>query len=226
VVLPLEVRTTPELQVAYAVCRSVEVREVRADVILEVLRLVEEVRSSLDEELVRRDKILSLYRSFLERRLGGITDVKVYPELLLKRVLSGRSFPQYNSVVDLVNAVSLVTRLAMSVLDLRKLTPPLRMVYLDRDTSVGDAKGRVMKLRRGVPVLVDSRGRVLYVYPYKVTGEAYVDPNTRDVIVLSYGAPGIPLTTLIGGIAKVVEYLLNYDHSVSCSSVWTSLQGP
>jgi DNA/RNA-binding domain of Phe-tRNA-synthetase-like protein len=222
VVPPLEVHSVPELQIAYAVCRGVEVKEVRADVVLEVLKLVEKTLSSLDEELLRRDKILSLYRSFIERRLGGVVDIRIYPELLLRRVLSGRPFPQNNSVVDLVNAVSLVTRLAMSVLDLHKLTPPLRMVYLDKETSVWDAKGKVVRLRKGSLVLVDSQGRVLYIYPYKVTGEACVDLNTRDVVVLSYGAPGIPKTTLVDGVAKVVEHLLNYDHSISCTSVWTS----
>jgi len=217
--LSLQVRSVPEVPLAYAVCRGVEVREVRADVLLEVLKLVEGLRSSLDEELIRRDRVLLLYRSFIERWVGATGNIKVYPELLLRRILSGRSLPRYNSVVDLVNAVSLVTRVAMSVLDLHKLVPPLEMVYLDRELSVEDARGRAMRLRKGLLVLVDSRGRVLYVYPYKVTGEAYVDLSTRDLVILSYGAPGLPTTTLVSSVVKAVESLLSYDHSANCSEV-------
>ncbi len=217
--LSLQVRSVPEVPLAYAVCRGVEVREVRADVLLEVLKLVEGLRSSLDEELIRKDRVLLLYRSFIERWVGATGDIKVYPELLLRRILSGRSFPRYNSVVDLVNAVSLVTRVAMSVLDLHKLVPPLEMVYLDRELSVEDARGRAMRLCKGLLVLVDSRGRVLYVYPHKVTGEAYVDLSTRDLVILSYGAPGLPTTTLVSSVVKAVESLLSYDHSANCSEV-------
>jgi len=215
----LEVRSVPEVPLAYAVCRDVEVREVRADVLLEVLKLVEGLKSSLDEELIRRDRVILLYRSFIEKWVSATGKIKVYPELLLRRVLSGRSFPYYNSVVDLVNAVSLVTRVAMSVLDLRKLVPPLEMVYLDRELSVEDVRGRPMRLRRGFLVLVDGRGRVLYVYPYRVTREAYVDLSTRDLIILSYGAPGLPITTLVSSVVKAVESLLSYDHSASCNEV-------
>jgi len=226
VMLSLEVRSVPEVPVAYTTCRGVEVREVRADVTLEVLRIVEEVRSSLDEELIKRDKILLLYRSFIEKWVGSARDVKVYPELLLRRILSGRSFPHYNSVVDLVNAVSLATRVALSVLDLRKFVPPLEMVYLDRELFVEDARGRAMKLRKGLLVLVDGRGKVLYVYPYKVTREAYVDLNTKDLVVLSYGAPGIPTTTLVSSVAKVVGNLLSYDHYASCDEIKTAPHSP
>ena len=204
----------PEIPVVYSLC--IDVQGARADLAFEARRLVERVvRMSADPEALRRDPVISGYRSFLETRVGS--GLRVYPEVLIREAISGRSSRYGNPVVDIVIAVSMCTGIAMSPLDADRVVAPLRLLYLAAQTVLKDFRGREIRIPRGSAVLVDASNRVLYVYPYKLTDAAPITAETRRVLIVGYGAPSIPITLVEQSVRRVVDYLESFIRGASCS---------
>lgn len=207
----------PEVPVVYSVCNNIETRGIRVDLDFELRRLVEDVRRSTDLETLKRNPVISGYKSFLVKRVG--VDPRVYPDILIRRVISGRTLPRYNPIMDIVNAVSLLTGIAMSPVDADRVVTPLSLIYLTTDNALRNFEGKEMRVRKGTVVLVDSLNRVIYVYPYKLTNIAPVTAETKRAVIIGYGAPSIPLILVVDSVKRVLGYFENFIRGVSCSQL-------
>lgn len=205
----------PEVPVAYAVCRNLEVGALRADILYEVKGIAAYVRRSSDMSTLTADPIISKYRLFVERLRKG-SSIRVYPETLIKGLLSTGRFPRYNTILDLVNAVSMLTRVPISSVDIDRASPPLRLTYLPRDTTIRDFRGRRMYVARDTIVLADGADRIVYVFPYKTTDVAPVTTTTRNAVFIGYGAPGVPMRLVTSSIKTIVTYVENFIRGASC----------
>lgn len=191
-----------------------EVKALRADILFEIRNAVESVKKSTFS--LGSDPVISKYRAFVES-IGGRSSIKVYPEELLKKALSTGRIPYYNTVVDLVNLATLLTRIPISAVDADTVALPLRLTYLTRDIHTKDFRGRELRVTSGSIVLEDQVGRVVYVYPYRVTEAASVKLNTKNSILIGYGAPGVPTSMVVSSIRLVKKYIENYMYGVRCS---------
>ncbi len=210
------VRGLPDVPVVYSVCRDLEVAALRADVLFEVRSIVERVRSSTDASTLDRDPVVSKYRA-LAGRSGSRPAAGVYPEVLVRGILMRGKLPRYNSVLDLVNAVSAMTRVPISPIDASRVVLPLKLAYLTRDATVRYSGGREVYVRRGAIVLEDGLGRIVYVLPYRNTDVAPVTTTTRSVVFVGYGAPGVPLNLVESSVKTVVAYIESFFRGASCS---------
>lgn len=208
----------PSVPVAYSVCYDVEIRPVRADVLFEVRSTAASVRKSTAALSAYGDPVVSRYRAFIE----GIgyespSRIKISSEELLKKALSTGKIPLHNTVVDLVNVASLLTRIPMCVFDFDRVAPPLKLTHLTRELLVRDSRGRELRIPKGAIVLEDRVGRAVYVYPHGVTDVASVTLSTRNVIIVSYGAPGVPSSLVVSSTRLAKKYVESYIHGAQCT---------
>ncbi len=207
-----------EVPVAYSVCRNLVVKTVQVDVLIEVRSIAMSVRRSTDTLALSKDPIISKYRPFARKYRKKLA-IGVYPEILVKRILSTGRVPRYNSVLDVVNAISALTRVPISSIDIDRIEFPLRLVYSTRDTTVRDFRGRNVHVTRGTIVLEEGSGRVVYIFPYVTTDVAVVNMNTKNAIFIGYGAPGVPLNLVASSIKMVTTHIENYTRGSSCSQL-------
>lgn len=205
----------PEVPVVYSVCRDLEVGALRADILYEVKGIASYVRRSSDISTLAADPIISKYRPFTERHRRGSL-IRVYPEVLVKGLLSTGRLPRCNTIVDIANAVSMLTRVPISSVDIDRASPPFQLAYLPRDIIIRDFRGRRMYVAKETIVLVDGAGRIVYVFPYKTTDVAPVTTTTRNAVFIGYGAPGVPLHLITSSIKAVVSYVESFVRGASC----------
>lgn len=214
----IRIITIPEVPIAYVVCRNVETSEHHVGLLFEVRRIVSMVVSSTDLESLNNDPILSKYKSFAGFRRGS-SELDTYPEVLIRRVLFGGGLPRRNPIIDISNAVSMLTKIPMTPIDVDRAGQVLKITRILKRESVSDLDERSVVLPRGTIVLVDSQGRVIYVYPYKLTNVAPANTKTRNVAFIGYGAPGVPLPLITSSVRILINYVANNVRGVECGEI-------
>ncbi len=154
------------------------------------------VRSSYDLETLKDLPAIRAYRDFFWR--VGIDPTKVRPasEALLRRVLQGKDIPRINTLVDSYNIASVESQVPLAVFDASKVTGDMVMrkaMAGERFLGIGMKEPDTLS---GKEVVVEDHGSLIAVYPYRDADLSKVTLETRDVLVLVCGVPGIELGRL------------------------------
>lgn len=217
----IRIITIPEVPVAYAVCRNVKTLEQHVGLLFEVRRIVNMVISSTDLEHLNTDPIISKYKLLVG--LGrGRSQLNIYPEVLIRRVLFSGDFPRRNPIIDLSNAISMLTKIPITPIDIDKAGQTLKIVRILKKELLRDLDERTIVLPRGTIVLIDSQDRVIYVYPYKLTNIAPISNRTKNVAFIGYGAPGVPLPLVTSSVKMVINYIASHIRGVECDEIESS----
>ena len=177
-------------------------------------RYIEEIkkllRSKHKVETLKDHPIVRAYRNFFWRL--GIDPTKNRPasEALLRRILRGKGLPRVNNVVDAYNLASVETLVTMSAYDLSMVKPPLTVRFSREGEEVTLIGGRRRVLKGGELVLADKLG-VLCVYVHGDVERAKVTWETRDVLLVGYGAPGIGEELVAKALEKACEYVTRFS---------------
>ena len=168
----------------------------------EVEALRELVASRYTLEALRGDPVVRAYRSFYWRI--GIDPTKTRPsgEALVRRILRGR-FPRINPIVDAGNIASASTLVPIGLYDLDKARPPLTLRLSRGGEEFHPIGGKPEALPRGVPVLVDSRGVVMHLYPHRDSVHTAVGPSTTRILAVAAGVPGVADGLLVGALERL-----------------------
>ena len=172
----------------------------------EVERLLEELRSRYSLETLRLEPRVRALRDFYWRI--GVDPTKTRPssEALVRRALRGR-WPRVNPVVDAGNIASAKTLVPIGLYDLERARPPL-VLRLSRGGEVfRPIGGGEEVLPGGLPVLVDAGGRVLHLFPHRDSRDTMVRPETRCVLVLAAGVPGLGEGLLVEAVRETQRLL-------------------
>jgi DNA/RNA-binding domain of Phe-tRNA-synthetase-like protein len=107
-------------------------------------------------------------------------------EALLRRILSGKGFPQVNSVVDVINLISVESRLPVGLYDLAHVQGAI----VFRSGRAGETYKGIGKYDlnlEGLPVFSDTEGP--HGSPTSDSERTMVTPSTRTVaaILVSFG---------------------------------------
>lgn len=173
-------------------------------------RLVEEVRSMYTLESLREHPVVRAYRDFMWRL--GIDPTKTRPssEALVRRLLRRGRFPHINNVVDSGNFASVETLVPIGLYDMDRLAPPLTLRYARRGERFNPIGGEQEELGGGEVVLADADGRVLHIYPHRDSRETMIRGDTRRVLVVSAGVPGITRSLLMEAARLAASYIERY----------------
>ena len=153
---------------------------------------------------------LRAYRDFFWR--VGIDPTKVRPaaEALLRRVLQGKPLPRINTLVDAYNLASMEARVALAAFDRAHLRGDLRMRRgLGGESFLGIGMGAPVALT-GVEVVLEDADRLVAIYPYRDADAGRVTLETRDVLFLACGVPGVPPEALREAASLTSEYVTRF----------------
>jgi len=179
--------------------RSVKLKELDVAAVRTDERFREEVyavlrrRYTLDS--VKDDPTFRAYRDFYWKI--GIDPTKVRPssEALVRRILQGKELPSINPLVDTFNLVSALTGITFSAFDLDKISGAVRMSWSRAgERFVGIGTGEIELTGREL-VLRDDSGPIS-IYPYRDSERTKTSLQTRNVLLVLCGVPGLPFHKL------------------------------
>ncbi len=179
------------------IVEGVNVRERSSMLDEEIERIVNLVKERIGSlEALREHPYVKAYRSFLWRL--GIDPTKIRPssEALARRVLRGSPLPRINNIVDAGNASSLLHMVPIGLYDLDRLQPPVRLTLCREPCSFEPIGGKPRLLNPGTPVLVDSSGYVIHVYPHRDAQRTAINEGTRRLLAVSAGVAGVEESSL------------------------------
>jgi len=155
-----------------------------------------ELRKRYTLDSVKDDPIFRAYRDFYWRI--GIDPTKVRPssEALVRRILQGKGLPSINPLVDVFNLVSALTGITFSAFDLDRIVGTVRMTWSragERFVGIGTGE---MELTGRELVLRDDSGPIS-IYPYRDSERTKTSLETRNVLLVLCGVPGVPFHRLL-----------------------------
>jgi DNA/RNA-binding domain of Phe-tRNA-synthetase-like protein len=216
---PLEIRIAPGIRrlgayVLYMEVYGVRVEKGRIDVEERGRLIVEKVRSAYSLDTLRLNPIIRAYRDFMWRL--GIDPTKVRPssEALVRRILRTGSFPHVNNVVDSGNFASVETLVSLGLYDLDRIRGSLELRFASGGEVFNPIGRNSERLSGSEVVLVDDSGKVLHVYPYRDSRDTMIKDNTRNVLVVGAGVPGVPRNLVAEALEKTWGYLEAYAQAL------------
>ncbi|MDD4898179.1 MAG: phenylalanine--tRNA ligase beta subunit-related protein [Methanocellales archaeon] len=168
------------------------------------------VRERYSLEDLKDVNIFRAYRDFFWNI--GVDPTKVRPagEALIRRVLRGSSIPKINPIVDAYNLSSIETGIALAAFDESLIDGNLTMRFAEPgEMFTGIGMDEPMRLRGKEVVLSDSE-KLVAIYPYRDADSTKVTDETRDVILLSCGVPGIEDDLLEHAIITAIDYITRF----------------
>lgn len=157
-------------------------------------------------ETLKNDPIIKAYRKFYWRI--GIDPTKTRPssEALVRRLLRGR-FPKISPIVDAGNIASAKYLVPIGLYDLEKASVPLRLTVSQGGEIFYGIGGKDEVLEKGLPILVDSAGNVLHLYPHRDSRITMIRDTTTRLLALAAGVPGVSDDRLVETLRFLGELL-------------------
>lgn len=90
---------------------------------------------------------------------------------------------------------------------MRYLALPLKLRFSEGGEIFKPIGSEPEVLRDGIPILVDSRGLVVHLYPHRDCVDSMIREDTREVLILSAGVPGVPVRLVVRATERTAELL-------------------
>jgi len=204
-------RRFPELSICIGIINSVHVEKENEHIKQLKKAVYEEVRAKYNVETLKDNPTVRAYRDFYWRLDIDPTKTRPSGEALLRRVLHGDELPRISTVVDAYNLASMKTIIPISGFDRDRLNPPFQVRFAKNDEAfTGIGMNKPMVLADKMLVLADEK-QVLCIYPYRDLDYTKITEQTRNVLIVGYGASGITGKQL----GEAVETTLSYIKLVS-----------
>lgn len=158
--------------------------------------VIDEVKSKYSLDTLKDVSIFRAYRDFFWR--AGIDPTKVRPaaEALIRRILADKPIPTINTLVDAYNLASIKTGIALAAFDQARLRGTLLMRSAKPDEEFfGIGMNKPMRLNGGEIVVSDNE-KLIAVYPYRDADSSKVTEETKGLVLMVCGCPGIDEVSL------------------------------
>lgn len=196
--------------VAFTEVYSVKTEESN-QAIEEELRKVEEKYKNENAELLKDNPIIRAYRDFYWKI--GIDPTKIRPsgEALRRRVARNGKLPRINNVVDAGNISSTETLVPIGLYDINKISGNPRIV-LSKGNEVfyGIGKQEPEKISPKIPIMVDEENKVMHIYPHRDSVLTNITLDTKNVLVVAAGVPGVEKNLVIRAASLTAELLVKF----------------
>ena len=166
-----------------------------------------EVKTGHVVEALKDDPTVRAYRDFYWRL--GIDPTKTRPsgEALIRRVLNGNELPNISTVVDAYNLASMKTLVPISGFDGGRVSPPFQVRFARNDEAFkGIGMSAPMTLTDRLLVLADQN-QILCIYPYRDSDQTKIGMQTRNVMLVGYGASGVAEARLREAIETALSFI-------------------
>ncbi len=183
-----------------------------------ISEISKKVKDSYTLETIKDNEIIRKYRDFNWHYLK-IDPTKIRPsaEALIRRILRDKKIPQISNIVDVYNWVSIETLIPIGAYDFDVLKYPIIVRYSKENEQFVQLGGKVILLKGKEIILVDASNRVIFQYPYRDADFSKVTNKTKNLLLISYGVPGISIELLENSLKKF-NYVLEIISDTQFSS--------
>jgi DNA/RNA-binding domain of Phe-tRNA-synthetase-like protein len=197
----------PELAVCLGVVTNANVE--RSNEQIECLKKTayEKISAEHNIETLKDNSTVRAYRDLYWKLDVDPTKTRPSGEALLRRVLHGDRLPSISTAVDAYNLASMKAIIPISGFDGDLLSPPFRIRFAGNgETFVGIGMNKIALLTNKTIVSADEK-QVLSVYPYRDSDRTKITMQTRNMVVVSYGAPGIKERQLVDAVEMTLAHI-------------------
>ncbi|MEM0441234.1 MAG: phenylalanine--tRNA ligase beta subunit-related protein [Candidatus Caldarchaeum sp.] len=175
-----------------------------------VAEAVEYVRKAYVVEELAKNPLARAYRDFFWKISIDPTKTRPSAEALLRRVLQGKDFPRVNSLVDICNVVSMKRLIPVAAYDREKISGNLCLRFSrDGELFYGIGMDKPLNLT-GREVVIEDGDNIVSVYPHRDSEISKVTENTRNVVLMVWGVPGVENKYLEDALDEVVAKVQNF----------------
>ena len=179
---------------------SLELEAFKAKVFEETFK-----RWSLDE--LRENEVFRAYRDFFWKVKVDPTKTRPASEALVRRILRGNPLPTINTLVDAYNLASVITSIPFGAFDVDKMNgTPIMREAKSEEKFLGIGMDKPIQLSGGEAVIQDDN-RLIAVYPYRDADYSKVTTETRNLLLMTCGVPGIGMEQLNKAESVGVDYI-------------------
>jgi DNA/RNA-binding domain of Phe-tRNA-synthetase-like protein len=201
----------PELAICIGIINGINPEKDNSELYRLKRAVYKEVRAKYAVQGLKDNPAVRAYRDLYWKLDVDPTKTRPSGEALLRRVMHGNELPNISTVVDACNLASPKTVIPISGFDIDRVSPPFSVRFgRDNEIFVGIGMDKPMSLSGKTLVLADEK-RVLCIYPYRDSEYAKIGMQTRNAIIIGYGAPGIAENQL----KEAVETTLSFVKQVS-----------
>lgn len=202
----------PELRALVAFVHGVSVQRESTELEAFKQSVFEELRVKYTLDSIKNQPIFRAYRDFYWRI--GIDPTKTRPagEALLRRIVAGKNFPKINTLVDAYNMTSAKTGVAIGAFDYSKIRGSLLLRNANPgEKFLGIGMNKPETLGGNEPVVSDDE-KLIAIYPYRDSEETKITLDTKEVLLLICGVPGIGEEKLREAATLTVEFISKFCH--------------
>ncbi len=186
----------------------------------EIIKTVNTIRTRYSLDDLGNNPVIRALRQFYWRIEIDPTKKRPSSEALVRRILRGNDLPRINCIVDSGNLASLITLVPVGLYDLDKVPEPKRIML--RRALPGEVfepiGGKPIILKGGEPVMV-SGNIIMFLYPYRDSVKTMISSDTRRVLVVAAGVPGIDDEQIARTTNLVSEYITRFcGGRIACST--------
>ena len=177
---------------------------------------VEKVKEKWSSTQLIQDPIIRAYRDFFWKL--GIDPTKIRPsgEALIRRAIS-MGLPRISTIVDVMNIASSFTGIPLSCFDTKifgEKKPAMEVRFSTPEDLYYPHTGNPWQLS-GAEVVLVSEDKILCLYPYRDSKFALIKPDTRELICVAYGVPGIDNPSIA---VQTMLYILQTEVNINLFS--------
>jgi DNA/RNA-binding domain of Phe-tRNA-synthetase-like protein len=197
----------PELAICIGIVNNVHIEKENMQIQKLKKAVYEEVRAKHNIATLKDNPTVRAYRDFYWKLDIDPTKTRPSGEALLRRVLHGKELPRISTVVDAYNLASMKTIIPISGFDKNQLNPPFQIRFAKNgETFTGIGMNKPVTLTGKMLVLADEK-EILCIYPYRDSDHTKITEQTRNVLIVGYGAPEITDEQLKKAIETTTSYI-------------------
>ncbi len=174
----------------------------------EIRRVEFWVKRNFTLEELKNHPVIRAYRDFYWKIKIDPTKQRPSAEALIRRILRGKSIPRINCAVDAYNLASILTQISIGAYDYDRIVEPL-MLRWSRDGEEFWPIGGEKKTIRKQPVIADSK-KIINLYPHRDSELTKITNETRNILVIACGVPGIPNNKVVEASEMAAKYIAKY----------------
>ncbi len=198
--------------VGVGIVHNVRNSEYPSELLTVINDTVKEVRSKYSLDSLKDDLIIRRYRDFYWHELG-IDPTKQRPaqEALLRRVLRGEDLPRINPMVDIGNVASIKYLVPIGLYDIDSFNGKDLVIRYARNGEVFNPIGSPKKTLTDNQIILSTiDGLILHVYPYRDSEITKVRSETKNVLIVTAGVPGIEDERLLESAQFIIDLAARY----------------
>ena len=181
--------------------------------------IISDIKSKLKTKYtidnIKEDPIIAKYRKFYWNHLNlDPTKIRPASEALIRRILKNQKIPRISSFVDAYNWASAASLIPMGAYDLETFEYPITIRLTSENEKFTPIGKEAKVLQPNILIISDKNGEILSQYPYRDSKLSMVTKNSKNIILIACGVPGILKNQLFSALNRTknhLEFLRNKD---------------